>query len=44
MIKPGFEGYLALKKEYTFTRRGVSYDKVLAVQLVQMAYKLVKTG
>ncbi len=42
MIKPGFEGYLALKKEYAFTRSGVYYDKVLAVQLVQMAYKLVK--
>lgn len=42
MIKPGFEGYLMLKKEYGFTRRGVAYDKVLAVQLVQTAYKLVK--
>jgi hypothetical protein len=43
MIKPGFEGYLSLKKEYCFTRHGIAFDKVLAVQLVQVACNLVKT-
>lgn len=43
MIKPGFDGYLSLKKEYNFTRHGVRFDQVLAVQLIQVAYRLVNT-
>jgi hypothetical protein len=41
MLHPGFNGYLSLKKEYNFTRNGVKFDKVLAVQLIQVVYQLV---
>jgi len=42
MTKPGFEGYLSLKKEYPFSKHEVAFDKVLAVQMVQITYNLVK--
>jgi hypothetical protein len=38
----GFNGYLSLKKEYNFTRNGVKFDKVLAVQLIQVVYRFVQ--
>lgn len=41
MIAPGFNGYLSLKKEYNFSRRGVQFNHVLAVQFIQVAYKRV---
>jgi len=41
MKRSGFDGYLRLKKEYSFIKRGIQFNHVLSLQLLQLVYQQV---